>query len=131
MNKILIIGGLILVAVTVVILPRTIAEYKTFRSAHVAEVKVLKLPNCEVGYKNKFMTVLFEEKSYILRTKCKYTKNLIVGQNLPMFHTQGSNIFLFSNENPVFELCSNLMLGAIGVSIITLGFIKHKTFSRN
>jgi hypothetical protein len=124
MKKGLVAGGLILLIITATILPRTITEYNIYKSPQIGVVKVLKLPNCEAGYKNKFMTIRFEEKIYTLRTKCKYTKNLSIDQNIPMLYSKGSDIFLFPQENPTLELGACLLLGVIGITIIVVGLFK-------
>jgi hypothetical protein len=124
MKKGLVAGGIILLIITAIILPRTIIEYNIYKSPQIGVVKVLKLPNCEAGYKNKFMVIKFEEQTYTLRTKCKYTKNLSTGQNIRMFYSKGSEIFLFPQENPTPELGACLLLGVIGITIIAVGLFK-------
>ncbi|HWI94255.1 MAG TPA: hypothetical protein VNT20_23440 [Flavisolibacter sp.] len=124
--KILIVGGLLLVIMAIALLPRKIQEYNTYKSGNLVFVTVLGLPNCEFGYKNKFITIKFERKSYSLRTKCKYTGSLHRDQSIQMLHADGTDIFLFPREDQTLELVSNFAIGIVGIIIILIGALKKQ-----
>lgn len=124
--KILIVGGLLLVIMSIVLLPRKLQEYNTYKSGDLVFITVLGLPNCEFGYRNKFIIIQFERKSYSLRTKCKYTRSLHRGQSIQMLHADGTDIFLFPKEDQTLELVSNFAIGIVGIVIILIGTFKKQ-----
>jgi hypothetical protein len=124
LKKLLIIGGGLLIVMAVITTPRTFAEYNVQKHGQLVGVTLLKLPNCSFGYKNKFLTLDYEEHRYTLRTSCKYIKNFQEGQQIQMLHGFGSNIFLFQNEDLTIEILSTIGLARAGIVIIVIGFKK-------
>lgn len=107
-----ILGLTFLVIILVFVLPRTIEEYNLSKSQETVTVKVIKLPDCSSGYKHKFIHISYNDQTYILRTKCKYVKSLVTGQQISMFHKPGTEIFLFPTENGTSELVMTILLAA-------------------
>ena len=124
MNKVLIIGSSILVLISILITPHEILKYTTSQSGNFATVKLIKLPNCDRRYKNKFLSIEFQDSMYTFRTSCKYTKHLIAGQEIEMLHKPGKNVFIFKEENVVLDLVSSIAIGLLGFGGIILILFK-------
>ena len=124
MNKALLIGGIFLIILAAVGTPNAFLNYKIHKSKEAVSVKLLELPNCSNGsYRNKFLTLEYNGLKYVLRTSCKYVNTFHVGQQVEMFHKDGTNNFVFPNENVLSELFSVLTIGLVGIAI---GFIAIK-----
>jgi hypothetical protein len=90
--------------------PRTIDEYKLSQSGDTVAVTIQRLPDCSSGYKNKFIHINYDNQTYILRSKCKYVQKLSEGQKVLMLHKSGTDIFLFREENIMFELIAVILI---------------------
>jgi hypothetical protein len=110
MKAITILGIILLMLFSTFVLPRKIQEYKLTQSQESVSVTVKQLPDCSAGYKNKFIHISYEGKTYILRTKCKYVESLTKGQTLVMLHEPETDIFLFPNEDTTTELVTTILL---------------------
>lgn len=129
MNKALLIGGFVLIIIAAIGFPNDLLNYKIHESKEFVIVKLLKLPNCSNGsYRNKFLTLEYHGSKYILRTSCKYVKNLQIGQQIQMLHKEGTTNFVFENEDVIFELISNLLLVLGGIIIVVIALKKNKQF---
>ena len=127
MNKALLIGGLVVIIISATITPNAILNYKIHESKETVIVKLLELPNCNgYGYKNKFLTLGYKGSKVILRTSCKYMSNFHVGQQIEMFHKEGTNNFIFPNEDVLFNLISALIIGLVGIIIVIIAIKKNK-----
>jgi hypothetical protein len=126
MNKILIIGGLVLIIISLVTFPEAFRRLGVQSTGALVTVTIVKLPNCKNWYKNKFVSINFEGSNYILRAKCKYLVNLEAGMNVQMLHKSGSDIFLFEKENVLFNLLSSLAIGLIGLVISVVATLKER-----
>jgi hypothetical protein len=124
MKLITIIGLAFLAIILVFVLPRTIEEYNLMKSPETVTVKVTKLPDCSSGYKHKFIHISYNNQTYILRTKCKYVKSLVTGQQITMLHKTGTEIFLFPTENATSELVTTILLAAF--MIFCIGVLLRK-----
>ncbi len=125
MNKALLIGGLVVIIIAAIITPNAILNYKIHESKETIIVKLLELPNCNNhSYKNKFLTLEFKGIKTILRTSCKYVSNFHVGQQIEMFHKEGTNNFIFPNEDVFSELISALTIGLLGIIIVIIALKK-------
>lgn len=82
------------------------------KSKETVTVKVVKLPDCTSGYKNKFIHISYNDQIFILRTKCKYVNALVTGQQITMLHKPGTEIFLFPAENVTSDLVTTILLAA-------------------
>ena len=121
MYKALIIGGIILVVISVIITPNAYLNYKIKESKQLVIVKLVELPNCNNGsYKNKFVSFEYNDSKIIKRTSCKYIDKYQVGQKVEMFHEGGTNNFVFQNEDVVTNLVSDLLIGGIGILLIII-----------
>lgn len=101
---------LLLILFSTLILPRTIQEYNLSKSQESVMVTVKLLPNCSSGYRNKFIHISYEGRTYIIRTKCKFVQGLAKGQLIAMLHKPGTDLFLFPNENTTSELVITCLL---------------------
>lgn len=81
MKLITILGLAFLVIILVFVLPRKIKDYDLTKRQETVTVKVVKLPDCTTGYKNKFIHISYNGRTFILRTKCKFVKSLVTGTN--------------------------------------------------
>jgi len=131
MNKILLVGGALLLFVSLIILPRSLTEFHIKQSGQLVTVQLLKLPPCNYGYRNKFMTLKFNNANYTIRVKCKYTRNLTEGATTRLLHKPGSDIFVFQQEDTVSELLSDIAIGIIGLLIITIALFKIRKDAHN
>lgn len=87
MNKVLLIGGLVLVVIAIITAPPAYLNYVSKESKKIVIVKLTELPNCENGsYRNKFVRFEYNGSEIIKRTQCKYVDKFHVGQNIEMFH---------------------------------------------
>lgn len=120
------IDGLCLILMAFVVAPEKILNYTIFKSKETVFVKLLVLPNCNDGsYRNKFLTLEYKGIKTILRTSCKYVSNYHVGQQIEMFHKEGTNNFVFPNEDVLLELVSVLLIGVMGLIIFIIAIIKN------
>lgn len=127
MNKALLIGGSVLIIIAAIVTPNAIVNYKILESQETAIVRILELPNCNDGsYRNKFLTLEYKGSKTILRTSCRYVHNFNIGQQIEMFHKEGTNNFIFLNEDVYFELISDLLIGFVGIIIIIIAIKKNK-----
>ena len=126
MKWLLILGDIFLIILSIVLLPGTIAKYKLSKTNNFSLITIEKLPNCHHGYKNKFLHIRHEGKSYILRTKCKYLDGLYESQEILMLHKPGTNIFQFKAQNVLFDLISLVLLGVMGFFFVVIGYLKLK-----
>ncbi len=127
MYKALIIGGIILVVISVIITPNAYLNYKIKESNQLVIVKLVELPNCNNGsYKNKFVSFEYNDSKIIKRTSCKYIDKFQVGQKVEMFHEGGTNNFVFQNEDVFTNLVSDLLIGGIGILLIIIAVKKYR-----
>lgn len=131
MKVITILGLAFLIAILAFFLPRTIEEYKVMQSQETVTVKVTILPDCSSGYKHKFIHFAYNGKIYILRTKCKYVKSLVVGQQMPMLHKSGTEIFLFPYENVTAELVATVLLAILMTVCVVVLIWKQSKIIQN
>jgi hypothetical protein len=110
MKAIAILGLILFILFSTFVLPRKIQEFRLGQSQESVMVTVKQLPDCSVGYRNKFIHIIYEDKTYIIRTKCKYVESLVKGQTIVMFHKPDTDIFLFPNEDTTTELVTTLLL---------------------
>ena len=99
---------------------RVLKEYRLSKSEDFVTVTIQKLPDCSVGYRNKFICISYNGTTHILRTKCKYVAGLVKGQQLEMLHEPDTEIFLFKEENVTTELIAfTLLVFILIVCLIT------------
>ena len=123
-----ILGLTFLVIILVFVLPRKMKEYDLTKTQDAVTVKVVKLPDCNNGYKNKFIHISYNGRTFILRTKCKYVKSLVTGQQIGMLHVPDTEIFLFATENAESELVATILLAAfLTLSLGILIWKQHVT----
>lgn len=131
MKVITTLGLAFLLLILVFVLPRIIKEYDLMKSQETVTVKVVKLPDCSSGYKNKFIHISYNDKTYILRTKCKYVKSLVTGQEITMLHKTGTEVFLFPTENVTSELVMTIFLAAFMTLCIGILIRKRRVTNRD
>ncbi len=118
MNKSLLFGGIALVVLALIMTPNDLANHNLLSSKDIVTVKLIGLPDCIDGnYRNDFLMLEYNNTKTILKTSCKYVSDFHVGQQVQMFHKDGTNKFVFPNENPGTELISDLLIGLIGLVI--------------
>ena len=131
MKVITILGAAFLVVILAFVLPRKIEEYNLMTSQETVTVKVVKLPDCSFGYKHKFIHISYNDQTYVLRTKCKYVKSLVTGQQITMLHKAGTEIFLFPTENSTSELVTTIILIAFMTLWIGILLWKQRVTNQN
>jgi hypothetical protein len=120
MNRFTLICTIFLALLLIFVVPRTVEKYNLHKSDNFVVVTIKKLPDCFSGntkhrYRNKFIHINYKGSTHILRTKCKYVSGLLEGQQLEMLHKQGTEIFVFKEENVTFELISVILLSLAAV----------------
>jgi len=121
MKLITFIAAILLSVILIFKFPRTIEVYQVSQSGEKVIVTIQRLPDCSSGYKNKFISITYNNQIFVLRTKCKYVQKLSERQQLLMLHKPGTDIFLFPEENAGLEL--------IAVILITIAIILCLMFS--
>lgn len=92
------------------VLPHKVAAYKLSQTRETVTVIVKALPDCNSGYRNKFIRISYERQEFVLRTSCKLVDGLAVGQSLNMLHKPDTNLFLFPEEDTITELIACIIL---------------------
>lgn len=118
-------GSLFLIVLTFILFPETIQKYQLNKTDNFVTVTIVELPDCTIGYKNKFLTINYNGVNHILRTKCKYVRNLQTGTNIKMLHKDDSNIFLFKEEDVTFDLISLIILCLAGILSLIISFRRN------
>src|SRR5690349_8952263 len=113
MNRLTEISSIVLALILLLNAPRVIREYRLSKSDNLVIVTIQKLPDCSIGYKHKFIHIVYNGTTHILRTKCKYVAGLSKGQPLEMFHEPNTEMFLFKDDDVTFELISFSLLALI------------------
>lgn len=98
MNKFKLFGSLFFVALSVLMFYKTFEKYELSKTRNFVTVKILKLPDCAIASKGKFIHIEYQDTKYILRTKCKYVDSLLAGQKIMMLHKPNTKLFIFRNE---------------------------------
>ena len=125
MNKPLLIGALVLFVIAFIATSNAYLDYKIKDSKKIVTVRLIELPNCETGgYRNKFVRFEYNGSEIIKRTKCKYVDTFHVGQNIEMFHKDGTDNFIFPNEEVLTNLVSGLLLGLLALVIAIIAIRK-------
>lgn len=125
MNKALLIGGLFLVVIAVITTPNAYLNYEIKELKQIVVVKLIELPNCGNGsYKNKFVRLEYNGSEIIKRTSCKYVDKFNLGQKIKIFHKNGTNNFVFQNEDVLADLVSGLLIGVLGIVIAIIAIRK-------
>ena len=122
MKLITVIGTLFFTLLLFFKVPRTIEEYKLSQSGETVSVNVHRLPDCSSGYKNKFIHINYRHKTYILRTNCKYVRKLSKGQQVLMLHKPGTDIFIFREENKMFDLVALILIAIAFLFCLIISF---------
>ncbi len=122
MNRLLIILSLFIICLSIILLLTTLQKYELSRTKNFVLVTIQKLPDCNKGYKNKFLSIDYNGITYTFRTKCKYVQHLQEGQQLSMLHNSGTDIFIFKEQNIKHELIALTILALIGILCLILDF---------
>ena len=127
MKATLIIGGLFIIIFVVLIpLKRDIAEYDTQRNGEFITATIAYVPNC-IGTKVKhFMKFNYAGKLFDKKVSCGFGDMHKVGETIKLKHTQGTDIFLFENENKEIEFVSVTLLTLIGLFLMVYGLLKKR-----
>ena len=130
MSKLLLLGNIFLFALSIILLPKTVDKYQLSKTENFVSVTVTRLPNCENGYKNKFLDISYEGKIYSIRTKCKYVRTLVKGQQVSMLHKPDTDIFMFEQEDVTFDFVSLFFLAAVPIVCLIVGVKSLKAKGR-
>ncbi len=120
------IGGFVLIAIAAIIFPNKYLNYQIHDSKQFVTVKLIELPNCNSGYRDKFLKLEYKGVKYILRISCKYVRDYQPGQQIQMLHKEGTSNFLFENEDVIFELIFDFIIASLGIIIVGIAIRNNK-----
>jgi hypothetical protein len=126
MNRFILVSSLFLIALSIILFSKTIQKYEVIKSNNFVWVTVSKLPNCKSGYKNKFLYIYYNNTNHIFRTKCKYVEGLQEGQKIKMLHREGTDTFLFKEENMTFDFIASIILALVGLICLIMNYNRNK-----
>lgn len=92
------------------VLPNQVAAYKLSQTRETVTVIVKALPDCNSGYRNKFIRISYEGEQFVFRTSCKFVAGLVSGQSIKMLHKADTDLFLFPEEDTITELIACIIL---------------------
>lgn len=130
LKQLYIIGGIIVLFMSLVPLKHKISSYKTQIYGETINVKVTSVPEyySDVNYYFKFQ---FEDNGNVKEIPKlyfpKYCGNLIVGQELKLKTNKDKTIFLYQNEDVRTEFYALSILGLFGVTLFIVGLKKRHT----
>lgn len=127
MKSFIMVGSCILLIVGAISLFNAFSRYRAYEQGQYVNVMLKTLPNCNYGYKNKFLKLDYNGIEYVLRTACKYTKKYEAGQQIKMLHIPGSNIFLFPEEDVKSDFLSGILILIVAIGCLIYGIKKSKS----
>ncbi len=124
--KVLLIGAGLFFIIFFCIIPlgRDIKEYEVQRNGELITATITYIPNC-IGSKIKyFMKFTYAGQEFDKKVGCGFADTHKVGETIKLKHTDGTDIFLFENENKETEFISTALLAALGIAFIVIGVRK-------
>ncbi len=116
MKKILKIGSVSIIIISLILIPRAFKEFDTQKNGTLTTVTVFSVPiSCSVS--SKRIKAYFE---FYIENK-KYSKNfdghcdLKPGDKIKLITNNDNSIFLFEDEKPIYEIISVLSIFAFGM----------------
>jgi hypothetical protein len=102
-------------------LGRDIKEYDVQKNGELITVTITYIPNC-IGSKIKyFMKFTYAGREFDKKVGCGFADTHKIGETIKLKHTDGTDIFLFENENKETEFISTTLLAVLGISFIVIG----------
>lgn len=109
---------MILILMGVIPLRNKFEEFEVQKRGKLITVQITEVP-VPFGCKNKyFIKFNYANKRYLKQVGCSFAENHKAGESVQFKHTDGTNIFLFPNENVVKEFLASGTLLLIGFSFI-------------
>jgi hypothetical protein len=118
----LIIAGLFFIIFFCIIpLGRDIKEYEVQKNGELITATITYIPNC-IGSKIKyFMKFTYAGQEFDKKVGCSFSDTHKIGETIKLKHTDGTDIFLFENENKETEFISTALLAILGITFIVIG----------
>jgi hypothetical protein len=125
MKIFLILGGIIVIVIGTIPLQRKFQEYEVQKGGKIITVLLTKVP-VPFGCKDKyFIGFIYENKRYSKQVGCNFAELHKAGDSVQLKHKEGTDIFLFPNENVIKEFVASGMLVLVGAGFIVYGFKKR------
>lgn len=122
MKTLLIIGGLfIFVFVCLIPLRRDIQEYDTQKNGKLVTVTITHVPICSGTKVKYFMKFIYDGQEFDKRVRCGFADTHKIGETIKLKHTDGTDVFLFENENKEKEFVSTGFLAVLGIAFVVIG----------
>lgn len=127
MKVFLTIGGLFTIIVFCIIpLDRDIKEYDTQKYGKLITAIITHIPVCNGTKIKSFMKFTYGGQEFDKKVNCSFADTHKVGQVINLKHSEGTDIFLFENENKEKEFISKGLLAALGAVFIWMGLRKNR-----
>jgi hypothetical protein len=117
-------SAILLLLIILLWIPHVVKQYGLVHSNKVVIVTIAKLPDCAFGYRNKFVSIRYNDTTHVLRTKCKYVRDYSIGELVPMLHEPGTGLFLFKSEDLGSEVISIVIIGIMVLACLIFSLTK-------
>lgn len=122
MKLFLIIGGLFIIIFTCIIpLNRDIQEFKVQKNGELVNATITYIPICSGTKIKYFMKFNYAGQEFDKKVGCGFGDTHKIGETIKFKHTDGTDIFLFENENKQTEFISTAILAILGITLIVIG----------
>jgi hypothetical protein len=126
MKLFLIIGGIfIIVFICIIPLNRDIQEYDVQKNGNLVDAVITYIPICSGTKIKYYMKFTYSGQEYDKKVSCGFDEIYRIGETIKFKHIDGTDIFLFENENIEKEFIATILLAILGIIFIVKG-IKAK-----
>lgn len=122
MKVLLISGGFfIIIFICLAPLKRDIQEYEVQKYGQLITAMIRHIPLCKGTKVRYFMQFNYEGRQFDKKVGCGFANTHKVGDAIKLKHIDGTDIFLFEDENKKKEFISTALLGLFGIVSIVAG----------
>lgn len=124
-------GLFLLIFVCLIPLPRHFREYRVQTKGQLVNAQLTYVPHsvgCKIKYSMKFV---FAGNEYSKKVGCNFDETHKRGDIIQLKHLEGSDIFLFPDENIAKEFFAFGALALFGVFLVISGSRKRPTVAYN
>ena len=122
MKLLLIIGGLfIIVFICIIPLSIDIKEYNVQKNGELITATITYIPICSGTKIKYFMKFIYSGQEFDKKVGCSFADTHKIGETIKLRHKEGTEIFLFENENKETEFISTGLLAVLGIVFIVIG----------
>lgn len=124
-------GLFLLIFVCLIPLPRHFQEYKVQTQGQLVNVQLTYVPysvGCKIKYSMKFV---YAGNEYSKKVGCNFDETHKIGDIIRLKHLEGTDLFLFPEENITKEFFAFGALALFGVFLVIYGSRKKPTDAYN